>query len=227
MFKRSSLYVLFLAALPAIAVANPITVNTDPGWNGSNQIGGIGNPDTSTYGEAVLTPGGATTVDSFSVWMQLPTGFQFQGFVAPWDDTNSQLTAAPTYLSGVVTATDGNLDQYTFTGVNAAVTAGAFYQFGITVDNVYAADSGLGNGTMAWDYGAATSSYHFDWSNDSGTGFSNNLLYANWNNTGDGNYGSAAFVVNYDSAPEPGSVILLGSGALLLAGAVRRKARQQ
>jgi hypothetical protein len=212
-------------ALPACAS----TVITDPTWDGSATIGSIGYPDTSTYGEAITTPAGASNVSSFSFWLNENPGFEFQAFVSPWDNSNYVLTGSMLYLSPVTTVSDLNNDlvEYTFNDVNASVTPGTIYMFGVTVNNVYAYDSAYGAGSMGGDiFANGNSTNYFAWNNDSGDG---TQLYSNWNNTGcadnGGSCGQAAFSVTYADTPEPNSLFLLGTGVLGLAGVVRRKLR--
>lgn len=221
------LVLVALAALPASA-----QINTYPGWNGSDTICCIGYPNTATYGEAITTPAGASNVSSFSFWMQQSVGFQFQAFIGAWDNNNYLIPgglAGVEYLSPITTVTNGNLVQYTFSGVNAPVTPGTIYMFGVTIDNVYNNDAQFSAGTMGGDlFAGGNSTYYFAWNNDSGNG---SLLGQNWNNEGcadnGGACGQAAFLVNYGqssgSTPEPSSFILFGSGVIGLAGVLRRK----
>ena len=224
----------YVLALVLVALALPAAaqqINTFPGWNGSDTICCIGYPNTATYGEAITTPAGASNVSSFSFWMQQSVGFQFQAFIAPWDNNNYLIPgglAGVEYLSPITTVTNGNLVQYTFDNVNAAVTPGTIYMFGVTIDNVYNNDAQFAAGTMGGDlFADGNSTYYFAWNNDSGDG---SLLGQNWNNEGcadnTGLCGQAAFSVTYGgggTTPEPSSFILLGSGVLGLAGIVRRK----
>ena len=171
--------VLVLVALVALPAAAQ-TINTYPGWNGSDAISSFGYPNTATYGEAITTPGGASNVSSFSLWLTETPGFEFQAFVSPWDNNNYALTGSMLYLSPVTTVSSGGLVQYTFNNVNAAVSAGTIYMFGVTIDNVYNTDAAFGAGSMGGDiFAGGNSTYYFAWNNDGGDG---SLLYANWNN---------------------------------------------
>ncbi len=138
----------------------------------------------------------------------------------------------------MTTATDSNLDEYRSSKPVESIsrnTSGTIYVFGITVDNVFAADSGL-TGGLGGDLGTdGNSTDYFAFINDGGD-FS--LAYANWNNASGfgcadngGVCGQAAFLVDFGNdagaaAPEPGSLMLLGSGMLLLIGIARHKARR-
>ena len=108
---RLSRYVLPVALVLVALVALPAgaqQISTDPGWNGSNTISSFGYPNTATYGEAITTPAGATNVSSFSFWLNEATGFEFQAFIAPWDNNNYLIPgglAGVSYLSPIQTVT--------------------------------------------------------------------------------------------------------------------------
>lgn len=223
--------VLLLVALVALPAGAGTVINTNPGWNGSDTISSFGYPNTSTYGEAITTPAGGTNVSSFSFWMNEAVGFQFQAFIAPWDNNNYLVPgglAGASYISPVQTVTSSGLVEYTISGVNLPVTPGTIYMFGLTIDNVYNNDAQFGAGSVGGDiFSNGNSTYYFGWNNDSGNG---SLLGSNWNNEGcannGGSCGQLAFNVTYNGAattPEPGSLILLGTGVLGLAGVIRRK----
>jgi hypothetical protein len=163
--------------------------------------------------------------------MNEAVGFQFQAFIAPWDNNNYLVPgglAGASYISPVQTVTSSGLVEYTISGVNLPVTPGTIYMFGLTIDNVYNNDSQFAAGSVGGDiFSNGNSTYYFGWNNDSGNG---SLLGSNWNNEGcannGGSCGQLAFNVTYNGAattPEPGSLILLGTGVLGLAGVIRRK----
>jgi len=225
------LVILLLVTLVALS-AGAQQINTDPNWNGTNTISSFGYPNTATYGEAITTPAGTTNLQSVSFWLNEATGFEYQMFIAPWDNNNYLIPgglAGAIYISPIQTiASGGTLTQYTVNNINAIVTPGMIYMFGLTIDNVYAHDAAYGAGAQGGDiFANGNSTYYFAWNNDSGEG---SLLGANWNNEGcannAGSCGNAAWTIYYGSCcgtPEPGSAILLGTGVVGLAGVVRRK----
>ncbi len=213
-----------LCALPASAG----TINTFPTWDGSSTICCIGYPNTATYGEVFQSPGG--TVTSLSFWMQQSVGFEFQAFIAGWDNNNYLIPGglASAQLSPVQTVTNGGFVEYTVGGFNFATNPGDYYVVGVTIDNVYNNDAPYPAGTMGGTlFANGNSTYYFAWNNDSGNG---QLLGQNWNNEGcadnSGACGQAAFLITIGSqptTPEPSSFLLFGTGILGIAATLRRK----
>ncbi len=213
-----------LVQLPAVA---DTMVNTYPGWNGSDTIGSFGYPNTSTYSEVVEAPAGTSVLTSLSFWLEAPVGFEFQVFVAPWDNTNYELSGAMESLSSVITSTNPSLVQYSVSGLSDSVTAGDYYVLGLTIDNVYAADSTVGVSVLGGDiFAGGNTTDYFAWANNSGVG---SELFADWNNTGcadnTGACGQAAFQVDFNggAVPEPSSIILLITAIGLIAVGYRRR----
>jgi len=160
---RLSRYVLPVMLVLVALVASPAgaqQVNTYPGWNGVDTISSFGYPNTSTYGEAITTPAGATNLQIVSFWLNEATGFEYQLFIAPWDNNNYLIPgglAGAIYLSPIQTiASGGTLTQYTINGINATITPGTIYMFGLTIDNVYNYDAQFGAGSMGGDLFVAT-----------------------------------------------------------------------
>ena len=96
------LVLVALAALPAGAQQ----INTYPGWNGTDTISSFGYPNTATYGEAITTPAGANQVLKHQLLAERSRWFEFQAFIAPWDNNNYLIPgglAGAKYLSAVQT----------------------------------------------------------------------------------------------------------------------------
>ena len=89
--------VLVLVALVALPAAAQ-TINTYPGWNGSDVISSFGYPNTATYGEAITTPEEPRTYPASASGSTEIPGFEFQAFVSPWDNNNYALTGSMLYL---------------------------------------------------------------------------------------------------------------------------------
>src|SRR5262249_20410656 len=150
----------------------------------------------------------------------------FQAFVAAWNGTN--ITGAPLYTSGNMTGPTGAaFVQYTFDTGGISLTDGQQYALFISI----AGANYTGNGEQD-DVGAiftnpdAAGSFIFD--NNSGD-FS--ALFTPWTEPGNiGSFGSydLAFTANFAAvaAPEPSSLVLLGSGVVCAAGFCWRRRKR-
>src|SRR6202008_2048666 len=94
------LLVFALCSLAFASGAQAETIETVPEWNGSEFVQPFGSPETETYGQTVTAPTSGTTLDSFTFYMEEPTGLLFRGFVYAWDEATHRAIGPKLYESG-------------------------------------------------------------------------------------------------------------------------------
>jgi hypothetical protein len=206
-----SLTVLCLA-LSAPAFAG--VIYNDGPTTGTNLSLYIDGPNTGgPYAESisdgfVATASGTASSLNFGVWVttgSTPTAVSWWlGTTAFGSDISSGSTAQVAYTYLLTTNLGFDVYEATVTGLSGNLTAGNAYW--LTLGN---GNDSFGDQGVAWDIsnGPATCMY----TNDQGGGACP--------------YGAEAFTLNSSSSPtpEPGSMMMLGTGVLGLAGVLRRK----
>lgn len=137
----------------AAHAASTSDVIIGPGAQGSD-ISAFGYPDTATYGETITSPGGL--LKSFTFWVSLPAGLEWQGEVYAWDTTSTRAVGPALWESPVVTATGGTHVPVTFTTTGVPTTAGQHYVLFGTISKVYSQDYGKGAGSWSFNGNAST-----------------------------------------------------------------------
>jgi hypothetical protein len=219
---------LALLGIPAGKVSAGV-ITTVPSWNGTDNAFPFGDPDTTTYGQTITAGPGLDNLTSFSFYLQQFGGSPaptFQAYVAAWNGT--AITGTPLYTSANMTGPTGpNFVQYTFDTGGLSLTDGQQYALFISI-----AGANYTTNTEQDDLGAVfTNPYPggaYVYDNNSGD-FSQ--LFSPWDQTGSvdtfGEGYDLAFTANFGpaAAPEPCSLVLLGSGVVCTAGLgwIRRK----
>jgi PEP-CTERM motif len=154
----------------------------------------------------VLNGGG--TVTGFDIWV-----WEFPGDVmqsVDWSITSGP-NSGTVYGSGTVGVTD------TFISTN---------QFGYNIDEISASGLNVSASGSAWLnlYNAVVPSGDpVYWDENSGAGCKSYGCPSSASESALGTIASEAFTIGNGSVPEPGSIVLLGSGVLGLAGLLRRR----
>jgi hypothetical protein len=206
---------LFLAALLLFAVSGfaDTIINNFNGY--SDYWHPFGYPNTATYGELFTAPSGVSNLASMSFYMGSSLGggnIVTGAYVATW---TGSMAGTLLYDSGAINYDNVGDEQITV-NPNVGVNPGSEYVMFLSISKYY----GQSGGTAAISQGLTNPNLNgFVYNNNSGD--FNSLFTSAWNGPL-----SPDWAVNLDfnsGVPEPGSLVLMGSGILGLAGMLRRK----
>ena len=182
----------------------------NPYWNS------FGNPNTATYGEIFTAPAGDTNLANFSFWIANPTvpgNIVLGGYIATWAGSNAGTLL---YSSPLVDYPNTGEAKITFDTGGLTLNPGQQYVMFLSVSQYY----GQSSGELQVDAGSSINGLNgFAWYNNSGD--FNSLFTNGWDNY----YASPDWAVNleFNTIPEPGSLMLLGTGILGGLGVLRHK----
>ncbi len=174
----------------------------------------FGYPDTSTYGEIFTAPSGDTNLASFSFYMGSgnATGNIITGaYIATW---TGSMAGTLLYDSGSFNYDNNGNEQLTWTP-NVALNPGQQYVMFLSISNFYGQSSGTAYvvpGTSIDGLGGFVYFNNEDNFNELFTNSWSGPLSPDW-----------AVDLEFNTVPEPGSLMLLGTGILAGLGVLRRK----
>lgn len=228
---------LSLALSIKIAGANTITIGTLDSWDGANHFTApelgetpIAAPTAvASYGQSFITPVNGTAITDFSIFLfsyAFDPQLVFGGYLMQWD--GHRATGPILYESGPITwpaTAFGSWQEFTFSGVNVAVTPGQHYVFIISVSQYF-------NGARSADVGTT---FNGDYTGGAMQTLDNGTDISKWTteNWQPGPFDTdLAFAADFDATPvEPppevpdktNASLLAITAAFLVSAGLRRK----
>lgn len=212
---------LLLAALLAVFSVASFADTTYNNYTGLNPFWHpFGNPDTATYGETFTSPNAPdTNLASFSFWMAAPEtsgNIVLGAYIATWTGTNAGTLL---YSSGPFNYDNTGEQKLTFNTGGLTLDPGQQYVMFLSVSEFY----GQSAGTAQIDAGDPTiPGGNFVYFNNEGN--FDELFTNQWDATG--LKPDWAVELNFTSGgavPEPGTLLMLGTGLIGGVGVLRRK----
>ncbi len=206
---------LFLAALLLVAVSGfaQVSVNNFSGY--SDYWHPFGYPNTATYGELFTAPGSVSNLSSFSFYMGDPvlSGNIITGaYIATW---NGSEAGTLLYSSAAYNYDNVGNEELTFNTGGLAVTPGSKYVMFLSISQYYGQSAG-----EAYVSQGGTNQYLNGFVYNNNAGDFSSLFNTAWSGPLSPDW---AVDLEFNSVPEPSSLLMLGTGILGGIGVLRRK----
>jgi len=200
-------------------------IETTSSWDGSLSVSYFGEPDTATYGQTFIAPGGNLNSFTFYVNDNLDPDFvEFKAYVMAWDVGTQMVTGPILFQSGALSTTNnGGADGFETFTVNTggvALTTGNSYAAFFSVSDLFDGSLGTSNWGIIYPADIYAGGQFVFYNNGNNFGL---LTAGAWDTFGPADLAFQMSFGDTQAVPEPATIALFAFGALGLARKRRAK----